>query len=187
VPPLVWTEELSTGIRAIDNDHRMLFDIANALHACAEQGGDPDEIGRHLEALIRYAEEHFAREETFMERSGYPGLDAHMREHQCLTAAVYRLQDMHAADPANVTAPQLWAFLSDWLVGHIRNGDMAYVPYLRGQSPGAAEPRRRAMRAVTVRVPDDRVGAVLICADLLARGGAEAEDLLRLIGAPARN
>ena len=57
-----WSQDYAVGIRLIDNDHRGLFETINALHEAVQQESGEAEIGNTLNALIRYVQEHFTRE-----------------------------------------------------------------------------------------------------------------------------
>lgn len=184
MPLLSWTNDLATGIRAIDADHRMLFDITNALHESVVEGGKAQSVGPHLAALARYIEEHFEREETFMERSGYPRLAEHMREHQELVQSIHGLQQLHQDNPTALRESQVWEFLTMWLNQHIRKSDMDYVPFVSGRVRVERDPAvasAPAIRAVTVRVPAAQVDTIFRCAAVLSEGGSACDALTRLV------
>lgn len=178
---LTWSEDLLTGIRAIDNDHKMLVDIINGLYDCVHTGAAESKIDQTLDALVRYVEAHFEREEKFMYASHYPGTQAHVKEHQAISRQVYNLLQLYRADIDTLRQPPVWEFLSLWLFHHIRKSDMHYVPYLQGQKAGKAPDESTDLRTVTVRVPGEQVDAILRCAAVLSSGGARADALLRTI------
>ncbi|OGQ98992.1 MAG: hypothetical protein A2521_06140, partial [Deltaproteobacteria bacterium RIFOXYD12_FULL_57_12] len=176
MPLITWSDNLQMNIRVIDNDHRMLVDIINALSDSLQKGEEPTAISDHLKALSHYVEEHFAREEGFMEAAGYPQLREHMAQHQKLALTVYELIQINQEQPNQLRRPEVQAFLKTWLTDHILKNDMRYVPYLRGNMHGAPS-GLHGLKAVTVRVPTDKISLIFKCAMALTAGGKEAARL----------
>ncbi len=56
-----WTKDLAVGHDGIDNDHRKLVDMINALYEALSDGRAKDVMGKVLNNLIIYTKEHFAR------------------------------------------------------------------------------------------------------------------------------
>jgi hemerythrin len=165
---------MATGIRAIDNDHRMLFDIVNALHDEIDNQAHAEKIDSALVALIRYVEEHFAREEKIMEACRYADLGQHMRLHQSLSQTVYSLLHLFRTEPEKIVWSEVQAFLNQWLKNHIMKCDSAYVPAVRNFTAGPGHEAPPSLQAVTVRVPPDQIDLIFRCASALADGGDPA-------------
>jgi hemerythrin-like metal-binding protein len=172
-----FTPDMATGIRVIDNDHRMLIDIANSL--ADEVAGDAsiEKRGAALEALVRYVEEHFRREEKMMTDCAYAELANHMREHQKLSRSVYDLCALYRTHPDQVPWPQVVVFVMDWLKTHILKTDMAYVPCVRNfdgtkKCAGAA-----SIQPVTVHVVPRQIDLLFRCSNLLMEDGDAARML----------
>lgn len=121
-----WTEELSVGVPSLDRDHRHLIDLLNQLYDVIRGNDAREVVGAVLVELVRYTRHHFAAEEALMARAGFPGLDAHRRTHEMLTRRVDDYQAEFLEDPRNVIAAELFDFLGDWLVHHIKFEDMDY-------------------------------------------------------------
>jgi hemerythrin len=192
-----WSDEFSVGIRVIDNDHKDLFRMVNALYAELEGGSSAKNIDALLTALGRYVEEHFAREEELMKTYNYPGLAAHKAKHRELTLDVYALRKAHVSHPYKMDGEKLLMFLKNWLSNHIMRSDMDYVPYFRDQdakadkrvlkgkaSPAEQAPSCSEMVDVSVNVPKESVAAVERCAKLLRGGGVLAAELEVLVLSP---
>ncbi|MBF0166455.1 MAG: hemerythrin family protein [Alphaproteobacteria bacterium] len=174
MPSLAFTPDMATGIRAIDNDHRMLIDIANALTEEVAAGNSKEKLGAALDALIRYVEEHFRREEKMLTDCAYPQLAAHMREHQNLSRSVYEIHHLFRTHPEQVPWGQVTAFLANWLKSHILQTDMAYVECVRnfdgtknGNSPLPIQP-------LTLHVTPNRADLLFRCSNLLLEDGEMA-------------
>lgn len=116
------------GIDDIDEQHktiiRLLNEMTNILSADATQR---DLACRsHLMQLINYTNTHFAHEEAFMARDGYPGLAAHKRLH---TDIIGKLAELGKTIDQPTLALNLNLLLTDWLYDHILNVDGAYARF----------------------------------------------------------
>lgn len=149
----VWSEIYATGIRAIDNDHKGLFEDIRFLGKALVSGAEAGQIDRAISSLEKYCAEHFGREETFMIGARYPGAAAHIREHRRMTGQIARLRALYAADPKQIDGHKVFQFLSNWLSEHILGVDMQYVPYLRGEKHGREAADTESARDVSITVP----------------------------------
>lgn len=119
-----WQADLDTGIEVIDNQHRRMVAMANAVCE-AQLEGSQAPIGNVLEGLLDYTLSHFTFEETLMEDAGYEFVDAHKRVHRVYAERIedYRRRFRAGED----IAEELRAMLLGWLFQHIRHDDWAYV------------------------------------------------------------
>ncbi|HVS51741.1 MAG TPA: hemerythrin family protein [Opitutaceae bacterium] len=76
-----WSSSLETGHAMVDNDHKRLIDQLNQLSEALQRGAGKEEITGMIVFLNSYAREHFAREETHMQRIGCPVLNENCRAH----------------------------------------------------------------------------------------------------------
>ena len=122
-----WTPALSTGVAALDEQHKAIFQwLAELENAAAEQR---TLFGVYVVTRLKhYMREHFAAEEALMKAVGYPYLEQHQAEHAKFRAKLGELQLRSIGE--DVTAETV-NFLNDWLTNHITKVDMAYVPYLK--------------------------------------------------------
>jgi hemerythrin len=121
---LLWQEDLNTGIAVIDNQHRRIVAIVNALDD-AQQRQDRRAVGEVLEELVDYTLSHFTFEEALMEDAGYEFGRPHKRLHDIFVARIRQYQTRFQA--GEEVAEELKGMLSRWLFQHIRNDDRAYV------------------------------------------------------------
>ena len=71
MPFLVWEPSFSVGVWEIDRQHRSLIGLINQLHV-AVSGVDPDKkLQAIFVATVDCVRNHFAFEESFLERLGY--------------------------------------------------------------------------------------------------------------------
>lgn len=130
---LEWSDEYKCGIRVLDYDHENLFNIVNSFHESVGKEEPEYIIERTFASLTKYAEEHFKREEAYLEGSGYPDLERHRQEHRKLLADLDKNKRQYKTAPPNFDFLGFLDFLQDWIVRHILEEDMKFVPYLRGE------------------------------------------------------
>jgi len=127
---LEWSDKLNLGIADIDDEHKKLLKIANALINASSRGRGKEVINDILGKLREYTVYHFYDEEKFMTSIDYPGLMEHAREHEWLKERVkeYRraLYKKLKVDPEKVRR-----FLKEWLIDHILGMDMKIAAYIR--------------------------------------------------------
>lgn len=184
---------MSVGVPALDTDHKTLISLLNLL---ARSIGDPEEratLGSVLQALVDYADHHFAREEALMEACRYPQYGSHALVHRELARQVAEFKGRYDQDPSSVRARECLDFLHRWLIDHICTKDMDYRPWLIGQSAAMAAAEKVGMtaprgggasldwRAVKVLVVDDNVNFCQVLRTILEGVGvvdiAVAHDL----------
>jgi hemerythrin len=93
-----------------------------------------------LQALIAFAQEHFAFEEGLMRSAGYPEAEQHAKYHASLLAELrtfcYKVERGLKADSEG-----LISFLWSWLVQHIGTADRELAVWLRSRdSDGRLNP-----------------------------------------------
>ena len=138
-PALRWDDGLSLGVAEIDAQHQALLGHCNELVEAVRQGRGGEAVARLVNRLRDYTVAHFAAEEAYMERVGYPHLDRHRAAHAALTRQVKdyqrRLYLQQVPDPAEVRA-----FLKDWLVAHILGEDLKIGAHARSSASAAPAP-----------------------------------------------
>lgn len=132
---IAWTDDLSVGIERLDEHHRRLINLVNQLGMAVGEQDAQQVTGLVLGELIRYVFYHFGEEERLMEAAGYEDLAAHRQSHRIMADHVRTLERNYDADPSQVVAAELYAFLADWLVHHIRSEDLRYIPALAAPLP----------------------------------------------------
>jgi hemerythrin-like metal-binding protein len=124
-----WDESLSVGVAEIDEQHRRLFALVDALHELCAAACSPGALMAAVEEFCDYTRHHFATEERYMDAYEYRGMDAHIQEHmRCSLRAVDFLGQCLEGDPA--LCDEFLAFLKDWLETHVKNTDMGLGAYL---------------------------------------------------------
>jgi len=126
---LIWADNLSVRVPAIDTDHKELIRLINAAGEPSLRGRDTLQVCKDLVSYTLY---HFRREETIMEACEYPDIVEHKERHRALEAKVKAfLVRLEAGD---ITArTDLRDFLRDWLVSHIMNVDRRIYEHTLGK------------------------------------------------------
>ena len=133
MPLMTWTEEMSVGVKVLDNDHKELIRLLNELNDGIEAGRTRATLESVLEGLLRYTKVHFAREERFFAQTGFPGAAAHKAEHDHLTRRVMNLQSRFESGQSLELALEAINFLKQWLAGHVQGCDQKYTSHLNAK------------------------------------------------------
>lgn len=121
-----FTEDCLTGIEAIDQEHRQLFQLINEAFGFLGNSAETAAGAKNLlAALKKYAATHFAHEEEYMEKIKDPELSRQRKEHVAFTEKVNSF-DLSALDETNgkETLEEILEYLSRWLYHHILGSDI---------------------------------------------------------------
>jgi hemerythrin-like metal-binding protein len=127
---LTWDNKLSVGIQSIDDQHMILFESLNDLHAAMMKGNARAVTKTLLKNLVAYTHDHFKSEEAMMSAAHYPAFAAHRSKHVALTQQVEEYVARYERGEVALNV-QLLNFLRDWLTTHIQVEDHAYGPWMR--------------------------------------------------------
>lgn len=136
-PFIEWTPALSVRVEAMDEEHRMLINLMNALYDYNAMGADRDTILRAFDALATFTGKHFADEEAYMESVGYAHLESHKQAHRQLLACV-DMQRREFAGGGGKVASAVFTFFRNWLTTHILGVDFRY-----GRQPRKTDPPKK--------------------------------------------
>ena len=125
-----WSESMSIGIEAIDNDHKKLLSLINQLQTAIQHSIDDDLIHKILDELISYTNYHFEREELLMRLNHYPDYENHKKQHEKMIKKISECVEKYQSDPSNTIEDTL-SFLKNWLIQHIMGSDREYIPFLK--------------------------------------------------------
>ena len=129
MPLLQWNDELSIGINSIDEQHKKLVNIINALNDALAEGKADDVLAEIFDELADYTVKHFGYEEQMFDQYGYVEAEAHKTEHKALINQVKKLQEKVNAGDFMISV-EVMIFLKEWLINHILKTDKAYAPFL---------------------------------------------------------
>lgn len=125
---LSWHESYDCGEPTIDQEHRKLFELANALiNVAFKRESNPHEFDAALKELFAHVVKHFADEEAILAQHRYAGLEVHAQAHKRLIERALQLRDSAAA--GGVTIGELVDFLADEVVArHMLKMDREFYP-----------------------------------------------------------
>jgi hemerythrin-like metal-binding protein len=111
----------------MDREHEVLIGHMNTVHHLHQSHAGRAAIGPALNELVTYTRRHFADEEAYMSRIGFPGLRIHAGIHRQLLERV----DVFAAEFARTGAlsEDFFVFLKMWLKAHICGIDSKYAQH----------------------------------------------------------
>jgi len=122
---LEWSENLSVGIREIDDQHKGLISLINKFYDAMQHERAGQETDLTLKKLAAYAVHHFQTEENYMNKFNYPGYLSHKLAHEEFTRKVTGFQQ-DFLEKKHVEPLALIAFLNVWIVNHIETVDKQY-------------------------------------------------------------
>jgi hemerythrin-like metal-binding protein len=128
MPIMHWDDSLDVGVVAMNREHQQILDVMNRIYDESAKGVQGDRINALVAELGQVCVSHFADEERYMERTGYPELDRHRQLHARLLAQVQQYADAikaaHGRPPA-----EFFNFLKFWLTSHIKGIDVKYAAH----------------------------------------------------------
>jgi two-component system, NtrC family, sensor kinase len=123
VPLVVWSRGLASGHPGMDDEHRKLIEAINTIAALHDGQEDRERLRQLLDRMMKYALEHFLREEAMMEKVGidHRHLEPHRILHGEFIRRVATMRD-ESSDTAVVVD-----FIARWLMVHIVGIDHSMV------------------------------------------------------------
>lgn len=120
-----WSDDYNVGIQEVDEQHKELVNMLNALHNAIVNHRAKESVRRILDQLAEYTRTHFLLEESLMRVTHYSGFDIHKQQHEELIRQVQDLQAKLDSGKATITF-ELLHFLKGWLTHHINESDKRF-------------------------------------------------------------
>ena len=120
-----WTDDLSVGVKKIDEQHKKLIEIINKAHE-TNLVDDKKKGNEIFNELIEFIRVHFTTEEKYFEQCNYSGAEEHIAEHMKYTEKVLKFKTDYDAGSCN--CGEFLDFLKEWLTNHLIKMDQLYVP-----------------------------------------------------------
>ncbi len=130
---LEWTHSLNTGIEVIDADHKQLLSLINQLSAAIESQQPAQTITEIFDRLEGYVGEHFGREEQLLRQCHYPDIATHIHSHRNFSKKIQKLKQQLSTNSPHKAAEEAIEYLFDWLITHILEEDLRYLPAVTAQ------------------------------------------------------
>lgn len=125
-----WDDKYRVGIKSIDQQHQQLFELISQFYERIRQKETKTAMSEVLKGLIEYTKTHFATEENYMKKYGYPLYERHQAKHTKFVEKVTAFQTRFQAGEL-VIPIEIATFLKDWLSDHVLKEDQHYAPFFR--------------------------------------------------------
>ncbi|HQA59880.1 MAG: bacteriohemerythrin [Tepidanaerobacteraceae bacterium] len=127
-----WTPDLSVGVKHIDDQHKIWFQKANELFEAGRQQRAKEYVNTMIDFLDEYTKQHFRDEEAYMEKIGYPEIDAQKKAHASFIKDLAKLKEDFNKSGGNILVIiNANKIVIDWLSNHIRKMDKKIGEYVR--------------------------------------------------------
>ena len=126
-----WTKEIATGIKEIDDQHRVFIHMCSELINCADRCFESIRIIANIKKLEKIAEEHFSTEGRLMAESMYADKKGHFRLHGHFLEELKKIRGRaEAGETGPEFAAEIKEHLLDWFIIHIKKNDMKLASYI---------------------------------------------------------
>ena len=132
--PIIWSDDLATGVAEIDEQHKILVHEVNEASAKLSRESSTELLMQITRDLLSYALYHFEMEEGLMQTYAYmEGAEDeakdHLKQHRVFSERVVKVYDgLKSATP--IEADELLDFLNSWLLDHIQNTDQKLARFI---------------------------------------------------------
>lgn len=128
----VWTEELATGNRQIDDQHKEIFrkadDVFRLTDDLSPGAFDPDQVKKSFKFLVTYVFEHFNNEEQLMRETQYADYENHRNSHVQFLKKINQLnKNLKDEGVTPEFASELKLIIIELLVEHIDELDKKFA------------------------------------------------------------
>lgn len=140
-----WRSDYESGIAEIDEQHKHIIETLNKLYYAVQDNRIEQEVNTLIEELDFYTSAHFALEEGYARKYGFPEFDELKKSHNFFRNTYlemrshyhYRqanpesLNSLYIRDYPGQYALQLLSVMNGWFVFHINTIDRALFSFLR--------------------------------------------------------
>jgi len=128
--PIQWTKDLALGIPDLDAQHLELDRQLGLVHDAICEERVPD-VPAVLAGVRSCASRHFACEEAYMARCGYPDLEEHLSWHRRFMGQLALFEDARTRDGVTMRlAMEVGDWLARWVREHQRH-DLKLADHVR--------------------------------------------------------
>jgi len=126
-----WKEELATGNKMIDTQHKQLFATVNDLMNACKGGQANGRLNSIIQFLIEYTVRHFNDEENLQQQYKYPGYPDHKKLHEDFKNTVSEwAKQLQSEGPTIALVTKIGFATGDWILKHIQNEDKKVAAHL---------------------------------------------------------
>ena len=128
---ILWDKTFSVGINGLDEQHKKLVEMINALIEAKEAKVESEIISETLMKMAEYASVLFNQEEKYMIKYNYPKPEYELQRHQhkeFRKKVGFLGLDVLQGKPS--VPEELAQYLKEWVTHHILKSDMRYRAFL---------------------------------------------------------
>ncbi|MGE5176228.1 MAG: bacteriohemerythrin [Hyphomicrobiales bacterium] len=119
-----WSDDFSTGIPSLDQQHQTLFRMVGDYRAALDEGRGEQVYALFLESLSRFARAHFGLEEDCMVKYACPAAKINAEAHAHFSGVLEdSIERFGRSGFDRRAATALVEMLEDWLLRHIAHID----------------------------------------------------------------
>lgn len=120
----------------LDRDHKHMLGQINDIIEVID-GNRADECARLAPALVKFAKQHFAREEALLAKIGYPDVQKHVEHHLDLDHKMETILELaNLADKSELAGRKLKSALTFFLMDDIINADLDFKAFIDENEQG---------------------------------------------------
>jgi len=121
-----WNKSLETGIKIIDQQHKILVGLINKVAQNVAYGTTQQEFEDNVEEVIKYTKYHFQTEEEIWKKYFHTesALNTHILAHTRLVDSVTTIVTKFETQTLEQNIEDLLSTLTHWLTHHILDSDM---------------------------------------------------------------
>lgn len=127
-----FSENLITGNKLIDTQHKELIDRINKLLDSCELNSGKVTAVNTLDYLSDYTNTHFADEENLQKEIRYPDFDKHKAQHEAFKKTIGELHEMLQEEegPTAAFVEKVEENVIKWFYTHIQGFDRSVAEYI---------------------------------------------------------
>ena len=126
---LVWYTNYECGNTTINDQHKNLFFVSNALLKAVRENQTGTECGKLLDTLLLDISAHFRYEEEILHEAEFPLVEEHMHCHEELSSKAAKLAERYRRDALSLK--ELYNFIAYEVVDqHMLIEDKKFFPYV---------------------------------------------------------
>ncbi|WP_027632306.1 bacteriohemerythrin [Clostridium hydrogeniformans] len=133
-----WKEEYSVGVKAIDNQHKELFNLGNMIYNKIKSNNKDkmEDVKLIIKRLHEYTIYHFEYEESLMEKYNYRDYFQHQNSHKDFIDALDNMEDLDMLINQDKALVDMLNFVLEWITKHILKEDMQYKEFFLNKITG---------------------------------------------------
>lgn len=145
MPLIVWIDQMSVGVKLLDNDHKRIVLLVNQLHDGLMAGHAKPALEFAFNGLIQHVRAHHAHEEQILAEIGYHNSESHKQDQDQQIGQIMALQAQFIRCEQLADELEIMRQLRAWFFKHIQSSDQDLVAHLRAKDVNAMLATRKTL------------------------------------------